>query len=109
MDLVDFSNIPLETIYQEIGNYIIQTIEDEWQTAILSAEIEDDDSGLLFGRYTTKTSQDFSLSFDADYTIYLAFNELRQRIQKSGYAPWTKAEFTLHRNGKFDLNFVYPD
>ena len=109
MDGVDFSNVPLETIYQEIGNYILQTIADEWQTAVLSAEIEDEDSGLLYGRYTTKTSQDFSLSFDADFTIYLAFNELRQRIQKPGHAPWKKAEFTLHRTGKFDLNFAYPD
>ena len=109
MDPVDFSNVPIETIYQELGSYIVRTIDDEWQSAILYAEIEDDDSGLIYGRYTTQTSQDFSLSFDADYTIYVAFDELRQRLQKPSFTPWTKAEFTLHRNGKFDLNFEYPD
>ncbi|MBX3010475.1 MAG: DUF600 family protein [Caldilineaceae bacterium] len=109
MDSIDFSNATLEAIYQAIGNYIAHAIQEEWQSAILFVEIDDDESGLLYGRYITKTSQDYSLSFDTDYILYLAFNELRQRIQKPGYAAWTKASFTLHRNGKFDIDFKYPD
>lgn len=109
MDPVDFSNVAIEAIYQELGSYIVQAIGDDWQTAILYAEIEDEDSGLLYGRYTTESSKDFSLSFDADYTVYLAFEELRERFQKPGHALWKKAEFTLYRNGKFALNFEYPD
>ena len=109
MDFDDLSDVPIEEIYREMGNFIVRATDDEWSSAILYAEIEEDDNGLTYGRYNTETVSDYSLNFDTDYTVYFAFDELRTRLHKPGQAPWTKARFILQRTGKFDLEFDYPD
>lgn len=109
MDDFDLSGVPIEEIYQAIGNFIVRSIDDDWETATIYAEIESDDNGLTYGRYTTKESTDESLFFRAGASMYFAFDELRKRMRKPGTAPWTKARFVLQRDGKFDLQFEYPD
>lgn len=109
MDDFDLSGVPVEEIYQAIGNFIVRSINDDWETATIYAEIDSDDSGTTYGRYTTKESTDESLFFRTDSRMYFAFDELRVRMRKSGEATWTKAKFVLQRDGKFDLQFEYPD
>ncbi|MCS7092529.1 MAG: hypothetical protein NZM26_04205, partial [Patescibacteria group bacterium] len=81
IDFLDLTCVPIEAIYQEIGRLVFESIGNkDWITAKVFAEIEDNSSGTTYGRYTTKESSDYSLSFDTDYRMYLAFDEIRERM-----------------------------
>jgi hypothetical protein len=98
---------PIEQIYQLLGNAVVNSIREPWETASLYAEIEAEDSGLIYGRYKTADTSDESCTFDSDEDVYFAFNELRHRLQRDGAEPWTLAHFALRSNGSFDLSFEY--
>jgi hypothetical protein len=109
MDFFDLTDTPTERIYQAMGQFIVDAIPEEWLSATAYAEIEEDDNGLTYGRYVPAAAPESIRDFDAAAELYLAFDELRRRFRKPGYAPWSKAQFTLQRNGHFDLDFTYPD
>lgn len=107
MDVYSLHDVPIEDLYQAIGEFIFNAIPEEWESASLYAEIEDDDSGTTYGRYKTAATADESLSFDTDYRIYLIFDELRRRTRQPNQPAWTLARFALRRDGSFDLSFEY--
>lgn len=109
MDEHELSAMPVDEIYRRIADFIVRAIDGEWVTATLYAEIREDDHGKTYGRYTTQQVTDESLYFRTDYTMYLAFDELRRRMRKAGEPPWTQAAFVLRRDGKFDVQLRYPD
>jgi hypothetical protein len=109
MDVFDLSDVPVEALVQELGNIIVRSVADDWETASLYAEIEDDEGGAIYGRYTTRESTDESLVFDAGSEAYLIFDELRRRMEKPGAPRWTAARFTVKRDGDFNLDVSYPD
>lgn len=109
MDFFDLTDTPTEQIYQAIGQFIVDAIPEAWLSATAHAEIEEDDNGLTYGTYVPAATPDDIRYFDPASELYLAFDELRRRFRKPGYAPWIKAQFTLQPTGHFDLNFIYPD
>ncbi len=109
MDYFDFSDAPIEAIYQAMGQHIAAGIPAAWFSATAHAKIEEDDNGLTYGTYVPAVTPDSIRYFDPATELYLAFEELRRRFRKPGYAPWIKAQFTLQRTGHFDLDFTYPD
>lgn len=109
MDFFDLTDTPTEEIYRAMGQFIVDAIPEEWLSATAYAEIEEDDNGLTYGRYVPAAAPDHQRDFEADYRFYLLFDELRLRTRKPGRAPWIKARFTLQRDGRFDLDFTYPD
>ncbi|MCB9126840.1 MAG: DUF600 family protein [Ardenticatenales bacterium] len=112
---IDFNQVERyskEEIYEAIGLMIGEAIiaeGDDWQTAILVAEIEDELSGLTYGRYTTKIEQEHQKSFSTGYHTYVLFNELRRRMKQPDQPAWNKATFRLQPNGEFECSFSYPD
>jgi hypothetical protein len=109
MDVFDLSGVPVDALVQELGNMIVQSVQEDWETASLYAEIEDDEGGAIYGRYTTRDSTDESLMFDTGSEAYLIFEELRRRMEKPGAPMWTVARFTVKRDGSFNLDVSYPD
>lgn len=108
MDFFALADTPIEEIYQAIGQWIANAIPEEWLSATAYAEIEEGDNGLTYGAYVPAAAPDSRRDFGAGAEIYLAFDELRRRLRQPGHAPWIKAQFTLQRDGHFDLDFVYP-
>ena len=112
---IDFNQVERyskEEIYEAIGLMIGEAIiaeGDDWQTAILVAEIEDELSGLTYGRYTIKTEQEHQKSFSTGYHTYVLFNELRRRMKQPDQLAWNKATFRLAPDGPFECTFSYPD
>jgi len=107
--LVDLTEIPIEAIYQAIGQLIVAGIPEAWLSATAHAEIKEDDHGLTFGVYTPALAPAEEKDFATGYRFYFLFKELRRRLRRPGYAPWVKARFTLYPDGHFDLDFTYPD
>jgi hypothetical protein len=109
MDFLDLTDATIEEIYQAMGQLIVAEIPEAWISATATAEIEEDDNGLTYGAYVPVNEPDQPRDFAAGYRFYLLFDELRRRFRKPGDVPWIKAQFTLQRNGHFDLGFTYPD
>jgi hypothetical protein len=108
MNWFDLSEASVEDLHHAIGDFIMQAVGDDWQTATIVAVIEADDNGRTSGRSTTGPDGT-QATFEADHRMYLAFDELRRRMRTPDEQPWTKATFSLERSGKFDLEFEYPD
>jgi len=109
MDFYKLTNEPIEAIYQIMGSLVAETITDDWKSATVYAEINEDDNGLTYGRYVPTAAPDTLRSFKTGYRWYFIFDELRRRFHKPGHAPWVKARFMLYPDGHFDLDFTYPD
>ncbi len=103
----ELAETPIERIYQLLGNAISSAISEPWETASLYAEIESEESGLIYGRYKTHATATETRGFDAEEEVYYAFNELRRRLIHDGEEPWTQAHFALQANGTFNLSFTY--
>jgi hypothetical protein len=97
----------VEDIYQQIGIYIVEAIDDDWIEASIDMEIGTG-SGRGNGRYR-KEGVDDVLSFPLRYDVVKLFEELRTRLQKPGAESWSKATFRLKRDGTFSLDLEYQD
>lgn len=99
-------NQPIETVYQEIGRTIVQSITGEWAMAWITAEVADETVYKLIGRYR-QTAAGPEQSFPVAEPTARLFAELRRRIQKEDAAPWQAATFTMRPDGEFELDFIY--
>jgi hypothetical protein len=98
----------IDVLFDMVRNYIEQAIDDDWAEAILVAVIEDDASGLTYGRYQRPGAPDQQHCFDTDYRMYFAFDELRQRQRALTGRLWQRAEYTVSRNGESYVELFYP-
>lgn len=97
----------VEKIYEQIGNYIVEIIDDDWTEASIHMELGTG-HGRGYGRYR-KEGVDAVLPFRLRYDVYKLFKELRIRLQKEGTRPWVRATFRLKRDAKFEIDFEYED
>jgi len=110
MDEDVFAAMSDDTLFQSIGAAIVSVISaEDWLTAEITAEIEEDDNGVLYGSYATITSPDRLEDIEIIFELYNAMNELRNRMQRSEHRSWIKATFVLQNTGQFDLKFIYPN
>ncbi len=96
------NQMEIEEIYSEIGN----SINDDWEKAIIEAEIEDD-NGELYRKYINKSGSEGQ--FESEFTTYKLFKELRNYFENTKGGKWDKAIFTLESSGKFDIEFEYNE
>jgi len=108
MDYFNLSEVPVEELYQDIGQFIVDSIDDEWENATIEVTIEADDNGTTYGFYTPSGTPQKRGYFDTDYRMYCVFDELRKRFKRTDQPAWTKARFVMQPSGKFDLDFEYP-
>lgn len=103
----ELATMPIEAIYQYLGGAVVGGIDGAWETASIYAEIEDDQGGMIYGRYKTATDEAETRSFEPADEVYYAFDELRRRMRRPDAEPWTTAHFMVSRSGAFDLRFGY--
>ncbi|MGH7559692.1 MAG: immunity protein YezG family protein [Gemmatimonadales bacterium] len=98
----------VEQIYHTLGNYVVRAIPDDWAVAWVIAEIEDEHSGITFGRYKKTLEPNQRLyNFHTDRTVYAAFDQMRGLLRTEGKDPWTRAIFTLLPSGRFRIELEY--
>ena len=97
--------LPLNTLYQEIGEALANSIQDSWIFANLIVEINSDVTSTQ-GYYVQKEGG-IHHSIIADYSVVKLFRKLYTEMSKTSKGKWKKAQFGLYLNGKFELSFEY--
>ena len=98
----------VERAYQELGDFVVGRIPEEWAVAWLVAEIDSDAAGTTYGRYKTSLRPDTEVrTIETDGSVYLAFDVMRRLLRTEGKEPWTTAVFTLFADGQFRVDFDY--
>lgn len=99
----------IDRIVEEIYDYVRRTVADRWTRVVLFAVIEDDESGLTYGRYRKVDSPEIWRSFDTDYTFYFFFDTIRQHMRQDFDKTWDRARLTFLPSGVYDLSFEYSN
>lgn len=108
MQSADQNEATTDVLFNMVWEYIQQVIEDDWAEAVLVAVIEDDQSGLTYGRYARPGESDRQHSFDTDYRMYFVFDALRLNLRELTGKLWCQAEYTVQRNGQAHVELMYP-
>ena len=93
-----------EDIYLDIGNLIVEAIDEDWKSAVLYIEFFGD-SVELEERY-----EDDKLAFKdfkAHHSILDLLKELNSIINPDGSKPWNRAKFYLEPDGEFNMEFAW--
>lgn len=94
----------VETLSQQIGQIIANSIPDSWQTAWVEVQFE---PGVISANGAYLSSQDSTQhSFQVPGSINHLFMQLR-RLVKKGDQKWRAAKFILHKDSSFKIDFEY--
>ena len=98
-------SLPLDSIYQQIGNSVAGTLEAEWLKVEVLAEISPEvlsfEGYYYFGEPLERRK--FLVSRD---TVKL-FKQLHARMSESPKGNWKRAKFEMQQDGTFDIKFAY--
>ena len=97
--------LPLGTIYQKIGDAVTASIHENWKSARVTFEFSDD-VFLIQGRYLPKSGEE-ERSFVVNKTVITLFQNLHAQMAQTPKGNWSRAEFKLQDDGKFEMNFKY--
>ncbi|MDN3380443.1 MULTISPECIES: immunity protein YezG family protein [unclassified Pseudoalteromonas] len=95
----DTKNIP-----QQLGQYLYQQINEPWLKAHLILNCEDENKLECTAHYQTADDSSEQPITVTDEIINL-FNTLFENATKHQPENWTRAIFTINRQGRFNLNF----
>jgi hypothetical protein len=99
--------IPLEEIYQQIGQSIVDDMPDDWAEVWVTVHIS---TGVtkVAGRYRTK-QDDVEKSFRVSRKITGLFLDLHTQTLRAGQPDWEEAVFLLKPGGEFIIDYKYQD
>ena len=95
----DITNIP-----QQLGQYLYQQIKEPWLEAQLILNYEDESVLECKAHYQTASDASEQPITVTDEIVGL-FNTLFVNATKHQPENWTRAIFTINRQGQFNLNF----
>ena len=95
----DIKNIP-----QQLGQYLYQQINEPWLEAQLILNCEDENVLECTAHYQTADDASERPITVTDEIVGL-FNNLFEKATKHQPENWTRAIFTINRQGQFNLNF----
>ena len=98
-------NQEIESIYQIIGQSIVNSVPRNWTRAWIDAEITDS-MDILQGTYIAD-GDSVAESFEVQDDAIFAFERLQLLMKNPPKPNWKKAHFELAPDGKFDLQFEY--
>ena len=97
-----------EEVYRDLGQPVAGSVGEDWESAWLVAEIEDGESGDVYGLYKYFQAGDARAGqFDPDYDAYPLFERLRELTKHPDHGPWNRAVFKLTRDLRFSVGFSY--
>jgi hypothetical protein len=94
----------IEVFYQRIAQSMIDTIPDDWSSAVFEAIFfaEGSTYEAEYTRMTDGKARSFLPNDDGDE----AFRQLRKKFKDAGKPFWGKARFELYPDGTFDMQWV---
>jgi len=93
----------IKNIPQQLGQYLYQQINEPWLEAQLILNCEDENVLECKAHYQTVNSNEHPIIV-TDAIIEL-FNTLFYKATQHQPENWTRAIFTINRQGQFNLNF----
>ncbi|MDQ9090396.1 DUF600 domain-containing protein [Pseudoalteromonas haloplanktis] len=94
----------MKNIPQQLGQYLYQQINEPWLEAQLILNCEDENELECKAHYQTANNSNEHPIIVTD-TIIELFNTLFENATKHQPENWTRAIFTINRQGQFNLNF----
>lgn len=95
----------VDEIYQKIAQDIVNAIDDEWKSAVMSVELLKGAANFKC-RYLKGINNE-EQAFDPDPFSLDDFEELHDIMTAEGQHNWNRATFTLYSDGNFDIDFKY--
>ncbi|MEW5675963.1 hypothetical protein ABGT15_06580 [Flavobacterium enshiense] len=96
----------IEEIYHAIGQSIVDSIEDDWDHAILNIKYTGKSGGFDLSYFIKEQEKNSDYSAGG-YNIYKAVKELHQITTEGGHNKWNRIEFKLTADGDMDLEFIW--
>ncbi|MGX7666331.1 hypothetical protein [Flavobacterium pedocola] len=96
----------VEEIYHAIGQSIVDSIDDNWDYAVLNIKYTGKSGGFFLNYYADDKEQNSEYTA-GDYNIYKAVKELHQITTEGGHNRWNRIEFKLTADGDMDLEFIW--
>lgn len=97
--------LPMNEIYQKIGDAVLRSIEKDWSRVIIQVEVEPD--VLSFeGCYWVPGSEE-PRSFRISTEAIVLFRSLYRQMAQSDKGKWKRAELNIQSDGEFDITFEY--
>lgn len=95
----------IESIYPKIGQYIVDAIQEPWDIATITVEINDD-VFTIRGHYSQE-GNNIHKSINLYHEIFVLIEELHARMADEMNDNWNQAVFELANSGEFSINFEY--
>ena len=95
-----------EAIYQSIGQTIVDSIQEAWNTAEIKFEVIEEDAFVMECEYATGPENTRKF-FKGGFAIKDLMLELRELMAKENSSAWRKAVYKMTASGQFDINFEY--
>jgi hypothetical protein len=97
----------IDEIYNEIGQIIVDSIPDSWETSTLKVTRLDKYTSVE-GFYIDSNGESKILDdSNFGYFFSLKIHELYEIMQKENKNPWNRLKFILHHKGKFSIDFIW--
>lgn len=99
-----------ERIYKKIADRLAEGTPPGWSQAWTTATVEEDH---VKADYDFRNAHGEEHWFDPGFEIHgdiaAALMELRALMAASGQPAWSKVQFTLEKDGRFHIDFKYPE
>ncbi|TDW46560.1 hypothetical protein EV144_106232 [Flavobacterium sp. 270] len=95
----------IEEIYQAIGQSIVDSIEENWDYAILDIKYTGKSGGFSLNYFIDGDEK--NSEYTGGYSIYKTVKELHEITTEGGNNRWNRIEFKLSSDGKMNLEFIW--
>lgn len=92
-------------MYSLIGQSIIDSIDDNWDRALLKIKHNGKSGGFNLNYW--KLDKKKSIRLQNSYQLYKAIKELHQITTEGGHNKWNRLEYRLTPDGEMDLEFIW--
>ena len=91
-------------LYKELGNLIVETIDDEWKKVVIKITSS---MNKMCAEYTLSSFEKKELKFPLLTVNTLMDSVFELQESMSPEHKWNKAIYTLEKNGHFDMTFEW--
>lgn len=100
----------IDQLYQQIAERMADKLPQDWKQAWVTATVEEDHAKADYDYRNSRGEETwFDPGFGANGDIAAALIRMRRLMIEAGQPAWSQVRFTLSRDGKFHLDFGYPD
>lgn len=94
-------------LYKELGNLIVETIDDEWKKVVIKITSSMNKMCIFDCSYSDNSENIRKFSFDKMKGFLMGKNVFELQASMSPEHKWNKAIYTLEKDGHFDMTFEW--